>query len=171
MRLPVLSVKINVISPGQLFFSFSAAARIFMTDIAALRELRQTVQHFLPEPQQGLLPGKRIYKAAFMVSVTVLLFHAGDLYGQRKCRPRSNSSSQGTSSVFIQITDETHGKVVTYEKEFKLDHIPAARREQYVDQLIESLTGSADDDDLWIEKKQPASKPIPKTRHRMSYVR
>lgn len=106
-----------------------------------------------------------------MASITVLLFHAGDLYGQKRCRPRSSTSSQGTSSVFIQITDETHGKVVTYEKEFNLDHIPAARRAQYVDELIESLTGSADDDDLWIKEKQPASRPMPKTRRRISYVR
>ena len=142
-----------------------------MTDPAALRELRQTVRHLFRERHQSLLHREKIYKAACMASITVLLFHAGDLYGQRRCRPRSGTSSHGTSSVFIQITDETHGKVVTYEKEFKLDHIPAARREQYVDQLIESLTGSADDDDLWIEEKQPASKPVPKTRRRMSYVR
>ncbi len=142
-----------------------------MTDPAALRELRQTVRQFFLEPQQGLSPGKGIYKAAFIVSITMLLFQTGDLYGQRRCRPRSNTSSQGSSSVFIQITDETHGKVVTYEKEFKLDHIPAARRDQYVDQLIESLTGSADDDDFWIEEKKPAPKPALKTRRRVSYVR
>lgn len=45
------------------------------------------------------------------------------------------SSTPRSESVWIEITDETNGKVVTFKKEFKLDHIPPARREEYIEYL------------------------------------
>lgn len=100
----------------------------------------------------------------------VLVSCVYDVYGQRTCKVRSNGSSGAvdrSSSVFIQITDETHGKVVTYQKEFKLDHIPPSQREQYVDNLIDELTGFSEDDRLWIDSnpKSPKNKVIERKRY------
>ncbi len=66
-----------------------------------------------------------------------------EVYGQKSCKTRGCRSKAGTtkpsSSVFIQVTDETNGRIVTYQKEFKLDHIPPGLRDRYIEHLEDSL--------------------------------
>ncbi|GAA4447819.1 hypothetical protein GCM10023091_43350 [Ravibacter arvi] len=82
-------------------------------------------------------------------SVTLLFIFIAAInptFGQKSCRPGSKCKSTGRttvvippSSVFIEVTDETNGRVVTYRKEFRIDHIPAHRREAYVEYLEDSI--------------------------------
>lgn len=58
---------------------------------------------------------------------------------RRVCRPSTGKRGPVSESVFIEITDETNGKVVTYRKEFKLDHVHPSRREEYIQHLEDSL--------------------------------
>ena len=58
---------------------------------------------------------------------------------RRVCRPSTGKRIPASESVFIQVTDETNGRVVTYQKEFKLDHIPPAKRDAYITHLEDSL--------------------------------
>lgn len=107
----------------------------------------------------------------WLLSCFFMLFAFG-VYGQRTCKTKSRCRSgpvNQSSSVFIQITDETHGKVVTYEKEFKLDHIPVAQREQYVDNLIDELTGFSDDQDSFFIKSNKKTAPPRTTAQRRRY--
>lgn len=58
---------------------------------------------------------------------------------RRVCRPSFAKKGPVSESVFLQITDETNGRVVTYEKEFKLDGIHPSKREAYIRHLEDSL--------------------------------
>ncbi len=72
-----------------------------------------------------------------------------EVYGQKSCRTRSckgKPAARPTSSVFIQVTDETNGRLVTYQKEFKLDHIPPGLRDRYIEHLEDSLLYSGTED-------------------------
>ncbi len=99
----------------------------------------------------------------------LILSGFGEVYGQRSCKARSGRSKVGTnssSSVFIQVTDETNGRIVTYQKEFRLDHIPPGLRESYIEHLEDSLLYSGTGDFRLASpkagnpgKRQPAAAP------------
>ncbi len=99
----------------------------------------------------------------------LILSGFSEAYGQRSCKARSSRSKAGTntsSSVFIQITDETNGRLVTYQKEFKLDHIPAGLRESYIEHLEDSLLYSGAGDFRFTNSKpgiqgKPSPQAIP----------
>lgn len=81
--------------------------------------------------------------AVSLVSVFALLSFSANAQNKGKapaCRSKSScgvkrSTTPRSESVWIEITDETNGKVVTFQKEFKLDHIPPAQREKYIEYL------------------------------------
>jgi hypothetical protein len=99
-------------------------------------------------------------RPVYWILPLLFIFSAVGAHGQRVCKVRKGKSPSGpaSSSVFIEITDETQGKVVTFRKEYKLDHIPVAQRDQYVDDLIDELTGFSDKQESFFvtNPKRPA---------------
>jgi len=76
----------------------------------------------------------------FFLALALILNHV-TAYPQRACRVSTGKRGPVKTSnvITIQITDETNGKVISYEKEFRLDHVPLKYREKYINRLIDSL--------------------------------
>ncbi len=87
---------------------------------------------------------------------------------QRVCKPGKRSPA--SHKVWIQLTDETDGKVVTFEKEFDLSAIPAAQRERYVDRLMDSLL-YADAGTLRTREAAKPARPPANARSRVAIKR